>query len=91
MNTPTVFERVTRWEQGGRGPGDSFPATRDGATRPFEWERLTRQPKPRRSWSEDPAHPAPAVPPVRLTDLSFTNNPGYRARLSLGEGEVDMS
>ncbi len=75
MNAPTVFERVMRRERGGRGPGDPFPATRDEATGLFAWERLTRHPKPRRSWSEDPAHPAPAASPVHLTDLTFMNGP----------------
>jgi hypothetical protein len=26
MNAPTVVERVARWEPGGRGPVDPFPA-----------------------------------------------------------------
>ncbi len=76
MNTTTVFERVIRRERGGRGPGDPFPVTRDEATRQSEWERLTRHPKPRRSWSEDPARPAPAVSPVRLTDLLLVTSLG---------------
>jgi len=62
--------------RGERGPDDPFPANRDEATQEFEWERLARHPEPRRSWSEDPAHPAPGVSPVRLAESRFPNNPG---------------
>ena len=76
MSALTVVDRVTRWERGGRGPGDPFPTDRDEAARQFEWERLLRHPKPRRSWSEDPAHPAPTVSPGRLTDIVRVHKAG---------------
>ena len=76
MNAPAVVDRVTRRERSGRGSGDPFPTDRDEAARPFEWERLPPHPKPRRSWSENPAHPAPAASPGRLTEMLLMNHPG---------------